>query len=55
MSDKYLSGQFGAALNLLSTRLLEMDGLVESQISEVLTLLSRFDGAVVLRVRGSRD
>ena len=51
MSDKHLSSQFDAALNLLSTRLLEMGGLVESQISAVLTLLSRFDGAVVLRVR----
>lgn len=51
MSDKHLSSQFDAAPNLLSTRLLEMGGLVESQISAVLTLLSRFDGAVVLRVR----
>jgi phosphate transport system protein len=51
MSDKHLSSQFDAALNLLSTRLLEMGGLVESQISAVLPLLSRFDGAVVLRVR----
>lgn len=51
MSDKHLSSQFDAALILLSTRLLEMGGLVESQISAVLTLLSRFDEAVVLRVR----
>jgi phosphate transport system protein len=42
MSDKQRSSQFDAALNLLSTRLLEMGGLVESQISAVLTLLSRF-------------
>ncbi|OUL97642.1 phosphate signaling complex protein PhoU [Paraburkholderia hospita] len=51
MSDKHLSSQFDAALNLLSTWLLKIGGLVESQISAVLTLLSRFDRAVVLRVR----
>ena len=51
MSDKHLSSQFDAALNLLSTRLLEMGGLVESQISSVLSLLSTFDGAVVSGVR----
>ncbi|BCG01747.1 phosphate transport system regulatory protein PhoU (plasmid) [Paraburkholderia sp. PGU19] len=51
MSDKHLSSQFDAALNLLSTRLLEMGGLVESQISSVLSLLSKFDSAVVSGVR----
>ncbi|TCG04596.1 phosphate transport system regulatory protein PhoU [Paraburkholderia steynii] len=51
MSDKHLSSQFDAALNLLSTQLLEMGGLVESQISSVLSLLSKFDDAVVSGVR----
>jgi phosphate transport system protein len=51
MSDKHLSSQFDAALNMLSTRLLEMGGLVESQISAVLDLLDTFDEAVALRIR----
>ena len=33
MPDKHLSSQFDADLNSLSSRLLEMGGLVESQIS----------------------
>jgi phosphate transport system protein len=51
MSDKHLSSQFDAALNMLSTRLLEMGGMVESQISAVLDLLDTFDEAVALRIR----
>ncbi|CAG9229798.1 Phosphate-specific transport system accessory protein PhoU homolog [Paraburkholderia sabiae] len=51
MSDKHLSSQFDAALNMLSTRLLEMGGLVESQISAVLDLLDAFDEAAALRIR----
>ena len=31
MSDKHLSSQFDAALNMLSTKLLEMGGVVERQ------------------------
>lgn len=33
MPDKHLSSRFDADLTLLSTRLLEMGGLVESQIA----------------------
>ena len=51
MSDRHLSSQFDAALNLLSTQLLEMGGLVESQISSVQSLLSTFDEAVVSGMR----
>jgi len=51
MSDKHLSSQFDAALNLLSSQLLEMGGLVESQIAGVLDLLNAFDESVALHVR----
>jgi phosphate transport system protein len=51
MSDKHLSSQFDAALNLLSSKLLEMGGLVESQISAVLRLLNSFDDTVASKVR----
>lgn len=51
MSDKHLSSQFDAALNLLSTDLLAMGGLVESQIAAVLDLLNIFDESVALRIR----
>jgi phosphate transport system protein len=50
MLDKHISSQFDAALNLLSTRLLEMGGLVESQISLVLKLLDAFSASVVEQV-----
>jgi phosphate transport system protein len=50
MLDKHISSQFDAALNLLSTRLLEMGGLVESQISLVLKLLDAFSASVVEKV-----
>lgn len=53
MSDKHLSSQFDAALNLLSSRLLEMGGLVESQIAETLGLLHTFDDGVARHIRDS--
>lgn len=55
MTDKHLSSEFDAALNTLSTKLLEMGGLVESQISAVLDLLNRFDESVVLDVRAKEQ
>jgi phosphate transport system protein len=55
MTDKHLSSQFDVALNTLSTKLLEMGGLVESQISAVLDLLNRFDESVVLDVRAKEQ
>ncbi|WP_109480604.1 phosphate signaling complex protein PhoU [Paraburkholderia sp. C35] len=51
MSDKHLSSQFDAALNLLSSRLLEMGGLVESQIAATLELLNAFDETVAGNIR----
>ena len=39
MSDKHLSSQFDAELNTVSTRVLEMGGLVESQLHQALYAL----------------
>jgi phosphate transport system protein len=50
MSGKHLSSRFDADLNLLSTRLLGMGGLVESQIARAMQLLKTFDLAIVERV-----
>ena len=55
MSDKHLSSKFDADLNLLSTRLLEMGGLVESQIAHAMEALNTFDLALVEQViKGER-
>ena len=52
MSDKHLSTQFDAELSTISGRVLEMGGLVESQVAQAVHALSQFDGdlaSVVLR------
>ena len=52
MSDKHLSTQFDAELTGVSTRVLEMGGLVESQVSRAIASMTTFDGdgaAAVLR------
>ncbi|RDK01716.1 phosphate signaling complex protein PhoU [Paraburkholderia lacunae] len=43
MSDKHLSSRFDVDLNLLSTRLFEMGGLVEAQIARAMEALNTFD------------
>ncbi|MBN3752385.1 phosphate signaling complex protein PhoU [Paraburkholderia sp. Tr-20389] len=53
MSDKHLSSQFDAALNMLSTHLLAMGGMVERQITRCLTLLDDYDPALVQEIRDS--
>ncbi|MBX3645358.1 MAG: phosphate signaling complex protein PhoU [Rubrivivax sp.] len=40
MSDKHLSSQFDAELSAISTRVLEMGGLVESQVGQAVYALS---------------
>jgi len=50
MSDKHLSSGFEADLHLLSTRLLEMGGLVESQVARAMKALTTFDLALVEQV-----
>ena len=44
MNDKHLSTQFDAELTGVSTRVLEMGGLVESQVSQAIVALSELDG-----------
>jgi phosphate transport system protein len=43
MSDKHLSSQFDADLNLVSSKVLEMGGLVEAQITRAMHALNDFD------------
>ena len=43
MSDKHLSTQFDAELSGVSARVLEMGGLVESQVSRAIAALAAFD------------
>ena len=44
MTDKHLSSQFDNELSGISTRVLEMGGLVESQVAQAVLALSTFDG-----------
>jgi phosphate transport system protein len=44
MSDKHLSTQFDAELSGISSRVLEMGGLVESQVVQALHALTHFSG-----------
>ncbi|CAG9181794.1 phosphate signaling complex protein PhoU [Cupriavidus respiraculi] len=50
MTDKHLSTQFDADLNAISTKLLQMGGLVESQIEVAMKALADFDGALADQV-----
>ncbi len=50
MSDKHLSSQFDADLNLISSKVLEMGGLVEAQITRAMEALNTFDAAVADQV-----
>ncbi|WP_027795212.1 phosphate signaling complex protein PhoU [Paraburkholderia acidipaludis] len=55
MSDKHLSSQFDADLNLISSKVLEMGGLVESQIITAMQALNEFDGEAAERVIIAED
>ncbi|CAN7412610.1 phosphate signaling complex protein PhoU [Caballeronia sp. dw_19] len=50
MSDKHLSSQFDADLNAVSSKVLEMGGLVESQIIKAMQALNTFDMNIVEEV-----
>ncbi len=50
MPDKHLSSQFDADLTQLSTRLLEMGGMVESQIVHAIEALNAYDPDLIERV-----
>ena len=50
MSGKHLSTQFDSELSAISTRVLEMGGLVESQVSQAVFALSNFGGEIADQV-----
>ncbi len=50
MSDKHLSTQFDAELSGISNRVLEMGGLVESQVEQALYALAQFSGDIASTV-----
>ena len=50
MSNKHLSTQFDAELSGISNRVLEMGGLVESQMSQALYALTNFSGETAAQV-----
>jgi phosphate transport system protein len=50
MSDKHLSTQFDAELSAISTRVLEMGGLVEQQVSAAVEALTTFSEASATQV-----
>ena len=50
MADKHLSTQFDSELSAVSTRVMEMGGMVESQIRAAVYALSQFNGEVADQV-----
>ncbi len=46
MTDKHLSTQFDSELSGISTRVLEMGGLVESQVAQAVHALTHFDADI---------
>lgn len=50
MSDKHLSSQFDTELNVISTRVLEMGGLVEVQVAQAVKALLGFSGELASEV-----
>ena len=55
MPDKHLSTQFDSELNSLSSRLMELGGLVESQIREAIQALAEFNPEIARRVIETED
>src|SRR5688572_24445720 len=50
MTDKHLSTQFDAELSAISTRVLEMGGLVESQVAQAIYALTQFSAETATQV-----
>ena len=50
MTEKHLSTQFDTELSGISTRVLEMGGLVESQVAQAVWALTNFSGEVATEV-----
>lgn len=55
MPDKHLSTQFDTELNALSSRVMELGGLVESQIRQAIYAVSEFNGDVARQVIETED
>ena len=55
MSDKHLSSQFDSELNGVSSRVMEMGGLVESQIRHAIFALSQFNLEAVDQVHAIEE
>jgi phosphate transport system protein len=55
VSDKHLSTQFDAELSGISTRVLEMGGLVESQVAQAIYALTHFSGDTASHVLAQEE
>jgi phosphate transport system protein len=55
MNDKHLSSQFDAELSAISTRVLEMGGLVESQVAQAVYALSHMSHETAQQVLVAED
>lgn len=55
MSDKHLSTQFDAELSAISTRVLEMGGLVEAQVAQAIYALTNFSNETAAQVLAQED
>ena len=55
MADKHLSTQYDGELSSLSSRVMELGGLVESQIRLAIAALGRFDDEAAREVMGVED
>ncbi|HYR24341.1 MAG TPA: phosphate signaling complex protein PhoU [Aquabacterium sp.] len=55
MTEKHLSSQFDVELSGISTRVLEMGGLVESQVAMAMEALSHFNGEMATRILAQEE
>jgi phosphate transport system protein len=55
MADKHLSTQFDAELSSISTRVLEMGGLVESQVALAIEALEHFSAETAAKVLNTEE
>jgi phosphate transport system protein len=55
MSDKHMSTQFDAELSGISTRVLEMGGVVESQVARAVYALTQFSGEIASEVLATEE
>lgn len=55
MPDKHLSTQFDAELGAVSTRVLEMGGLVEAQVAQAVHSLAQFSSEVAAQVLSTEE